>query len=349
MTTFRKKSKLATHIALLIDSSGSMGGFERGVVDSYRRQIAKIREKASADHEVHVRVGVFGDPAFKWICSDVKPSEVPDLDEYRPNAGTPLYFSVNEAIKEMPQRADVSYLIVTITDGRDESAGNMWHDPDKLREKIASLVATDRWTFAFQVPPGLGRNLISILGLAPGNVEEWARTEAGLRDASFSTTSAIGSYFTARSAGKMSVSNFYAATDASKIKKRDLEDLADVTNLCKAINVDRHGEEMKALCERRNKGFVLGAAYYQLTKPEEVQEYKAVMIRRKKDGKVFAGPEARELVGIPAGKRGKVVPGNHGEWDIFVQSTAPNRKPPFGSTVLYRRDHTTPSRPTWNA
>jgi hypothetical protein len=79
-----------------------------------------------------------------------------------------------------------------------------------------------------------------------------------------------------------------------------------------------------------------GAAFYQLMKKEdEVQDYKQIVIRDKKSKVVYSGANARQMLGLPYNGTVKVVPGNHGTYDIFIQSTSVNRKLVKGTQVLY--------------
>ena len=77
--------------------------------------------------------------------------------------------------------------------------------------------------------------------------------------------------------------------------------------------------------------------YYELTKPELVQEYKEVAIVEKATGKIYVGDDARTLLGLPIGARIKVRPGDHAGFAVYVQSTSVNRRLAAGTTLLYRK------------
>lgn len=82
--------------------------------------------------------------------------------------------------------------------------------------------------------------------------------------------------------------------------------------------------------------YVKGAAFYQLIKTEKkVQPYKMVALRVKTSGKIYSGSEARVMLGIDVDKTVRLVPGDHGKFDVFIQSTSYTRKIPAGSQVLY--------------
>jgi hypothetical protein len=79
-----------------------------------------------------------------------------------------------------------------------------------------------------------------------------------------------------------------------------------------------------------------GSAFYELVKTEKaVQASKLIVIRNRRDGAVYAGQSARDLLGLPTQGTIKLSPGDHGDWEIFIQSTSSNRHLPVGSKVLY--------------
>ena len=77
-----------------------------------------------------------------------------------------------------------------------------------------------------------------------------------------------------------------------------------------------------------------GAAFYQLTKTEKVQHYKRIVVREKATGKVFAGT-TRMMLGLPEGADLKIAPENHGDYEVYVQSTSVNRVLPIQTNFLY--------------
>jgi len=80
--------------------------------------------------------------------------------------------------------------------------------------------------------------------------------------------------------------------------------------------------------------FMLGHGFYQLTKTEIIQEKKEVVLVDKA-GDMWSGKAARELIGVPYGDRGKVHPMRGFDYDVFIQSTSPNRKLIGGTKFLY--------------
>ena len=82
--------------------------------------------------------------------------------------------------------------------------------------------------------------------------------------------------------------------------------------------------------------FRKGRGFYELTKREEIQERKEIVLQDRVTGDFFSGPQARNLIGIPYGKRATADKHNiPGEYRVFVQSTSVNRKLMPHTTFLY--------------
>ncbi|WP_405015250.1 hypothetical protein [Kitasatospora sp. NBC_01539] len=82
-----------------------------------------------------------------------------------------------------------------------------------------------------------------------------------------------------------------------------------------------------------------GCAFYELSKREKVQGGKQLAVAEKDPatgrttGRVFSGPEARMLLGLPKSEA-TVEPGDNPSYTVFVQSTSVNRKPVPGTKLL---------------
>lgn len=93
--------------------------------------------------------------------------------------------------------------------------------------------------------------------------------------------------------------------------------------------------DIRGFVEENHLIFKIGRGFYQFTKTEEIQEKKEVVLRDKYTGDMFTGNEARNMIGVPMGTRGRLRPADLGKYDIFVQSTSVNRKLKGGTKFLY--------------
>lgn len=229
---------------------------------------------------------------------------------------------------------DVSFLIMAVTDGGENSSvkWSAW----SIASKIAQLQATDRWSFVFRVPRG-GKRALVAMGIPDGNILEWDQTEQGVAAATAATEAAFTNYYTERSRGATSTKGFYT-TDLSGVSKATVKaQLVDITNEVQFFDVGAADQQIRPFIEAKTRTTMAkGGAFYQLTKKEdEVQDYKQIAIRDKKTGKVYSGVQARNLLNLPHNGTVKVAPGNHGAYDLFIQSTSVNRRLKAGTQVLY--------------
>ena len=350
---------IKNYIGFSRDHSASMRSIARAAARDFNSNIQSIREAAIAHNQDTIvsvmKCGFRGlsndrfntyssetQNVFESIHSNILAIQPIPEDQYNANGNnTPLFDSVGElieAFKKVPDvdNPDVSFLIMVITDGED-NASRKWSGP-ALGKEIRALQATDRWTFVFRVPRGYKRQLVS-LGLPEGNILEWDQTERGVQVATQATNVAMDSFYGARSKGLRSTSTFYA--DLSKVSANEVKSV--LTDISSEISMwpvlpQEDGIQVRDFCEKRlgADGMLKGAAFYELTKLEKkVQDYKQIVIRDKGTKMIYGGSAARDMLGLPHYGDVKLAPGNHGNFDIFIQSTSVNRKLPAGSSVLY--------------
>ncbi len=83
---------------------------------------------------------------------------------------------------------------------------------------------------------------------------------------------------------------------------------------------------IKAFVETNKLSFKKGRGFYQLNKPELIQDYKEMIIRKKDDGSLITGEAVREELGVPkSSKKFKIDLDELPDFDVFVQSTSVNR------------------------
>lgn len=335
---------MKNYIGISRDHSGSMASIARPAMKDYNENITVIREEASRnDIDTIVSVVKCGSGRSAIVEREVVNSNVTrlaPLTHYEAQApGTPLWDSVGELIeimKTVPDAADpeVTFLIMVITDG-EENRSRCWN-ARSIAEEIRRLQASDRWSFVFRVPRGGTRTLTS-MGIPEGNILEWDQTQRGVEQASVATRAAMTQFYSDRKAGIKSTGRFYAnlvQVPASEIKAS----LVDISREVQLWEVDvRDPSELRSFVEKRTypKPMLRGAAFYQLTKTEDVQDHKKIAVRDKTTGQVFSGAAARNLLGLPLHGEIRLSPGNNGNFDVFVQSTSVNRRLIPGTRVLY--------------
>jgi len=335
---------MRTYVAIVRDHSVSMKSITPGARDDYNTIIQGIKDSTSPSDETFVSVvecGVGPGAINKLVEDRTNVRDIPELFNYHATGyRTPLLDAVSMAIENVElktfPRPDDAYLVMVITDG--EENASIRTTKHSLGEHIRRLQATDKWTFVFRGPCGSTRVFTS-LGVAAGNIMEWDQTDAGIAYSTQVTTSATRSYFTARSAGATSTNSFYANINvgSNEVKKvvADTTDNFLIYHVSNAIDRIRIDEFMM----KARGSYDIGRGFYQLTKTEKaVQDSKEIALRDVTTGKIYSGVgNVRALLGLPAYGSVKLVPGNHGQYEIFIQSTSVNRYLMGGTKVLYKK------------
>jgi hypothetical protein len=333
-------TQLLNRFVICLDSSGSMEGIRRAAVDAFNNNVTSIRDGAkAANQKATVGLITFGESFtpvsekyFDCALDVLKPLT---YNDYRPQSNTPLFDAVGlaiERLRSLPDSKETSYVILVVTDGEENASRK--YSAATLRNLMAEVTATDRWSFAFLVPPGRKWHLVQSFGIPEGNVREWETTSAGMSQAATAVSAGVASFYQARTLGKTSTRGFFV-TDLSKVDTTQVQrQLTDLRDKVKIWTVDKGEVEIRTFVESHNLPYVKGNAYYQLTKDEKVQSYKNVLLVEKGKGAVYGGADARFLLNLPTHDV-KVRPGNHANWDVFVQSTSTNRKLVRGTKLVY--------------
>ncbi len=333
-----------TYVGIARDHSGSMQGLRNAALKDYNLQIGTIKEEAvKHSQDTIVSTVMFG--VREGIAMDVVNSSIhalKPLDRYRAEGMTPLFDGVGKLISQfenLPDAKDpnVAFLIMVITDG-EENASREWSASD-LRNKIKVLQKTDRWSFTFRVPRGYTQSLKAALGIPDGNVMEWDQTEESLYHTADATQSALGSYYSARASGQTATRSFFTPDLANLSPTEVKANLTDITSEVKTHHVTAKQHDM-AVTKLVNivwkHPMMKGCAFYQLSKAEKnVQDYKKLVVKDKASGKFYGGHAARQVLGLPQTGNVSIEPGDHGNFEIFIQSTSLNRKIKSGTTLLY--------------
>lgn len=333
---------MKTLIGISRDHSLSMAGLTKAAMDDYNKNITSIKQAAQLNGvETRlsvVKCGVGPSALVEWECQNLDISDVMGISSYVASGqGTPLFDSVGTLINALSREKDqndTSFLVMVITDGG-ENFSRIWNGT-LLSKKIDELQETGKWTFVFRVPRGYKHHLTR-LGVPDGNIIEWDLTESSLRETTIQTEVATSAYFGGVAKGFTATRSFY--TDMSKVTdtqvKTNMRDISKEVTFMRVSDKDA-GKQIRTFCVERIGSYTAGKAFYQLTKREKaVQDYKMIMIRDRSTNQVYAGLAARNLLGIPDSGTISLSPGDHGKYDIFVQSTSVNRKLVVDTEVVW--------------
>ncbi|MGI5478852.1 vWA domain-containing protein [Streptomyces lavendofoliae] len=326
------------HVALVLDASSSMSHLSRKVVEVADQQIAYLaRRSEELDQETRVTVYVFAD-TVECVIYDKDVLRMPSLKQlYRAGGMTALLAAALKSQRELAQTAqlygDHSFLTFVLTDGQ-ENASHRCPDapsrkPRELVQAVAEMIATqqDNWTLAVLVPDQMGKREAMQCGFPKDNIAIWDATSTqGLQEAGQVIQEATEKFMVGRTQG-IRGSRAVFSTGADAIN-RDTIEAAGLTPVDPAgyqlipVTRDAAIREWVVECGRTYR---TGGAFYQLSKSEKIQARKRIAVLEKKTDRVYSGPEARALLGLPDVEV-RVKPDHNDDFTIFVQSTSVNRK-----------------------
>lgn len=328
-------SHFINHIAIVVDASSSMSGLEKRVVEVFDSQIGYLKSKSvEMDQETRVSVYTFGD-TVKNVVFDQDVMRTKSLKGlYSTQGMTALLDATGLSITDMktlPELyGDHAFLVYVITDGGENRSRK--YDTSRLKVLIDGL--PDNWTVIAQVPNAYAMRASERCGFSKGNIEVWDTTDSGFQSATSNFKSSLNNYMTLRSTGVRGTKSFFTTDLASVTKTAVVKNLDQLSpSKYETYPVSKESPIKEFLEKRTGRDYVLGSAYYELMKKEDIQAYKQIAIQNRKDGKVYTGDQARGVLGLP-NYEVKVSPGDHGDWRIFVQSTSVNRKLIPGTQVM---------------
>jgi hypothetical protein len=338
-----KAKNLTNHVVLLLDRSVSMRRHQAAVIAVVDAQIKHLaRRSQELGQETRVSIYSFGSDV-DCLVFDMDVLRLPSIATlYRVAGNTSLIDATVVALDDLGTTSalygDHSYLLYVFTDGEEN-----WSTlrPMALRERLDRL--PENWTAAALVPHVLGQREAQQFGFPNGNIAIWsADADGGFEEAGRMVAAATDTFMTGRQQGRRgSRTVFSTGTDAVNDQtvtaalstgalqplQRGTYTLLDVTTR----------EQTRPFVERRGHTYQNGRLYYQLTKTENIQPQKRIVVVNKRIGDAYAdetseivggqqvgSPNLRRMIGLPE-MHVKVRPDFNPDFAIFVQSTAPNR------------------------
>lgn len=358
------------HIALVLDASSSMQTRTRELVRVADAEIRHLATRSQElDQETRVTVYVFDDDV-RCLIYDKDVLRLPSLEGlYRAEGNTALIAATVKALDDLaetPQRyGDHAFLAYVLTDGQENvsrwstvfggDGRRRWDLRGAARYTLDELVVklrgrldglAENWTVAALVPDVHSAHEAKRFGFPANNVAIWDASRAEGTQEVFSATirTATETFMVGRSKGvRGSKTLFAGGADQVNAQARKAAGLRVVPKSEYALyDVKVDGVQIRSFVETAtNAGYRTGSAFYQLhtvlggTKTAEVvQPQKKIVVRNRKSGRVYAGAQARQLLGLPADAEVRVRPEDNPEYQIFVQSTSVNRKLVAGTKLL---------------
>ena len=324
----KQNTKLINHVAFILDASGSMTGLVRKMREVMATQLSNLRnQEVSSNQETRISIFKFGN-GIKTLFFEIDAKQSFWSDGYysADMGGTALIDSTIDAVNalaKIPQiGGDHSFLVYVQTDGAETENTSGGPELNKLLKSLP-----DNWTVAVTVPNLTAKHAAKSYGFPSDNIEVWDPTEQGLEEVSAKMIASTQSYYTARSAGIKGTKSLFKMGPITKTEvKKNLAEVSPGDYETLLVRPYDDGKAIKDFVENwTKKPYRIGSAYYQVTKPEKIQAGKVVAVVEKSTGKMFSGPDARKLVGLPDYEV-KIAPADFKLFDLFIQSHSTNRK-----------------------
>jgi uncharacterized protein YegL len=171
---------IRTHIAVLLDRSGSMQAIRDDALGSYNAYLEE-QQKETAD-EALWSLTLFGgsDVIQRHVAQPVAAVTPLAPSDYVPSGGTPLYDAMGLTMVELEARVGKGdrALFVVITDGHENASVEWSHSA--VEAKVEELTARGNWTIVYLASTADAVEIGRDLGVAQGNALAFAPgTEAG--------------------------------------------------------------------------------------------------------------------------------------------------------------------------
>ena len=227
---------MKTYVALILDSSGSMGIIADKTRNDFNEQLQTLKEESNNPANEAKKVLMAEDPenvtsgietrvsvvtfanSVKFVDFDIDVNEISEItkEEYNPNGGTALYDAIGITMDKFIENYDLDdpntgVLFVVLTDGQENSSQKYGGSEGQkiIKSRIDELKESGKWTFTFMGTED-----------ALEHVEDFAFSKAlytadinGMEDMKMRHMTATKSYFNARSMGVTAIDNFYGETE----------------------------------------------------------------------------------------------------------------------------------------
>lgn len=328
--------RLCDHIAFCMDASSSMADNADSAFAALRQQDDNVRKlMQDPTRDTHLNIYSFADNVV-----EISTRSPIVRSQYRVYGNTALYDAIGTAVSNLQDSdhglPEESFMVVVFTDG-EENRSRQWKG-FRVRELIKAKQARGNWTFVVLCPRGKKSAIVADLGIPAGNVKEWDSTDAGeTRRVSEEVAQGTQAYFqqSAADPAVRSTRAYFTPDLSGQTVAEAKRKLQDVTTQYRRIAVPKETRIDVFAAYHTSKDYVPGTVFYPLTKTEKVREGIELLLRDKTTKQVFGG-NVRGFLGLQTSGEVRVEPGNHANWDIFIQSQSLNRLLVRGAHVLIK-------------
>lgn len=147
--------KTSIYNIVILDESGSMSCIKQQAINGYNETVQTIKEaqkKHGETQQHYITLITFDTSEIKTIYDRIPCEQASELnsENYRPNAGTPLYDAMGMTCSKLrymlDEKADNRVLVTIITDGEENSS--VEYNSDMIRKLVEELKSKN-WIFTY--------------------------------------------------------------------------------------------------------------------------------------------------------------------------------------------------------
>lgn len=327
------------HIAL--DQSSSMMTVQKDALRALNNQLDTYRKESKSNNiSTYVSVTTFS----SYVSTALEPTDIKEADNVDENSplqggNTAFYDAIGDAIQRVKVKyqgigSDTSKVIIVITDG--EENWSREYNRGNIKRMIKEETDKGFTSFVICCPPHKKKWIAEDLGIPLGNIMEWEGTKEGVERMDNSLQMGTQSFYKGVTRGMTTTQSYFTPALDTLTKTVVKSELDDVTKEYTQLAVGSLPQTVSDFISKNGFRFTVGCCYYQLTKKEEVQDFKRLILRDKSNGKLYTGDSIRSLIQIPSDGIIKLNPSDSPKYDIFIRSTSWNRKLVPNTLVLYK-------------
>lgn len=332
--------KQITEVFIVCDLSGSMEG---ALEQRQREMVTQIietfgRDERQGDQEFPITLIKFSDDVEilgrSRSATDFSDSQILHLTTHSRGMGSrtamrdAIGWALSSALAHAVQGR--AALVQVFTDGM-ENASRLF-STGRLAGLIANCEKTGNITLAVAGPKTATQYLLEA-GVPAGNFRAWDGSVAEMAAVQADTIAATQTYAKQRRGGQRMSTSYYV--DPSKLNTSAVRGYAKLVTP-EAVDTVTKRMAGRSIADFYGGKFKAGNHYYQLIKPEYVQEDKDLVIHIKDANEFRLGSRSvRQLLGLPETGKIRVNPGPlNDKYEVFIQSNSVNRKLVEGQKLL---------------
>lgn len=207
MITHKSKKK-TTHVAFVLDKSGSMNTIRDATISAFNEQMQEHKINTSNGGEIFLSLVQFNNVVDETFFNQPIEEIVGELDkeQYVPLGGTALYDAIGHTITKLQKvdaPGDNAFLVIILSDGEENSSRK--YNAVSLSSQIKELESTGRWTFQYIGCSDSAIKQVQKLGV---KTTAFANTDLGTTIMSAKLKGATSTYYASRAMGLTAVDDF---------------------------------------------------------------------------------------------------------------------------------------------